>query len=90
MTRLEHNKNPLTHPPLGRSELGRIAGKHTPPDAVLLLREIKRLRAVENYARQLNEMAQGMPGDTTKIIAQGLTAALEGRLPGGGRLKAVR
>ncbi len=79
----------VTHPPLSRADLDRIAAKHASPDAVLLLREIERLRAVESYARQLIEMAQEMPGDTPKLLASGLAAALEGRLPGGGRFRAA-
>lgn len=57
---------------------------------MLLLREIERLRAVESYARQLIQMAQEMPGDTPKLLAGGLAAALEGRLPGGGKFKMPR
>lgn len=43
----------ITHPPLPDHELKRIAARHTSPDAILLLREIERLKQLEGRFPQL-------------------------------------
>lgn len=69
----------LTRPPLSREQFREIAGRRRSADAVLLLREIERLKAVERLVRE----ALAMPAGTRagRAQRQQLIEALAGQLP---------
>jgi hypothetical protein len=78
---------PITHPPLAREIVDAIASRHKSPDAILLLREVERLIAVQGYARQMLAYADAGNMARVKWTGEMLQGAIEGRLPGG-RFKA--
>lgn len=67
----------------------RIADTRHSADAVLLLREVERLRVLEVKATQLARLVLDESGglSTMQAIATGVLSTSEGRLSGGGRFK---
>lgn len=74
--------DPITHPPLSLEEFNRIADAHNSPDAILLLREIERLRVIEARGGQIAAIARASKYTWAPMVAGIVEQALEGRLTG--------
>ena len=68
----------VTHPPLSREQFLGIAARRKSDDALLLLREVERLKALERGVREALTMPAGTRG---REVRQQLLDAIAGKLP---------